>query len=52
MNMNVIYEYDLLAVHSPVEEFAQHVMTMKGCRIKDITSLCKTVSSVQLLYHI
>ena len=47
MNMNVIYEYDLLAVHSPVEGFAQHVMIMKGCRTKDITSSCKT-AAVQL----
>ena len=47
MYMNVIYEYDLLAVHSPVEEFAQHVMTMERCRTKDITSSCKT-AAVQL----
>ena len=47
MNMIYVYECDLLAVHSPVEGFAQHVMIMKGCRTKDITSSCKT-AAVQL----
>ena len=41
MYMNVIYEYDLLAVHSPVEEFAQHVMIMKGCHTKKLHPLAK-----------